>query len=82
MCLHASGLTDRYSIIGYSAAANANKPADVMLPLYHYVVHRYDCRLLIVGNKNQFQEFLVLVLITLIAAIIGLLMYEAVGFNW
>jgi ABC-type Mn2+/Zn2+ transport system permease subunit len=45
--------------------------------MYHYVVHRDDCRLLIVesNRKSISRASLVLVLITLIAAIIGLLMY-------
>ena len=79
MCLHASGLTlIATSIIGYRAAANATNPADVMLPCIITSFIGTIAAFLIVGIKQKINfksASLVIALITLIAAIIGLLMY-------
>ena len=79
MCLHASGLTlIATSIIGYRAAAGASNPADVMLPCIITSFIGTIAAFLIVGIKQKINfksASLVLALITLIAAIIGLLMY-------
>ena len=90
MCLHASGLTlIATSIIGYRAAANASNPADVMLPCIITSFIGTIAAFLIVGIKQKINfksASLVLVLITLIAAIIGLLMYvnqlDLIGKNY
>ena len=90
MCLHASGLTlIATSIIGYRAAANASNPADVMLPCIITSFIGTIAAFLIVGIKQKINfksSSLVLVLITLIAAIIGLLMYvnqlDLIGKNY
>ena len=78
MCLHASGLTlIATSIIGYRAAANATNPADVMLPCIITSFIGTIAAFLIVGIKQKINfksASLVIALITLIAAIIGLLM--------
>ena len=90
MCLHASGLTlIATSIIGYRAAANASNPADVMLPCIITSFIGTIAAFLIVG-LNQTINFksapLVVALITLIAAIIGLLLYvnhlDLIGKNY
>lgn len=79
MCLHASGLTlIATSIIGYRAAANAANPADVMLPCIITSFIGTIAAFLIVGTKQKINfksASLVVALITLIAAIIGLLLY-------
>ncbi|WP_426094167.1 nucleoside recognition domain-containing protein [Flavobacterium sp. DSR2-3-3] len=79
MCLHASGLTlIATSIIGYRAAANASNPADVMLPCIITSFIGTIAAFLIIGIKQRINfksASLVVVLMTLIAAIVGLLMY-------
>ncbi len=90
MCLHASGLTlIATSIIGYRAAANATNPADVMLPCIITSFIGTIAAFLIVGIKQKINfksASLVIVLIGLIAAIIGLLMYvnhlDLIGKNY
>jgi len=90
MCLHASGLTlIATSIIGYRAAANASNPADVMLPCIITSFIGTIAAFLIVGIKQKINfksASLVIALITLIAAIIGLLMYinhlDLIGKNY
>jgi spore maturation protein SpmA/spore maturation protein SpmB len=90
MCLHASGLTlIATSIIGYRAAANATNPADVMLPCIITSFIGTIAAFLIVGIKQKINfksASLVIALITLIAAIIGLLMYvnhlDIIGKNY
>ncbi len=90
MCLHASGLTlIATSIIGYRAAANASNPADVMLPCIITSFIGTIAAFLIVGIKQKINfksASLVIVLITLIASIIGLLLYvnqlDLIGKNY
>ena len=90
MCLHASGLTlIATSIIGYRAAANASNPADVMLPCIITSFIGTIAAFLIVGVKQKINfksASLVVALITLIAAIIGLLLYvnhlDLIGKNY
>jgi len=90
MCLHASGLTlIATSIIGYRAAANATNPADVMLPCIITSFIGTIAAFLIVGFKQKINfksASLVVALMTLIAAIVGLLMYvnqlDIIGKNY
>ena len=90
MCLHASGLTlIATSIIGYRAAAGASNPADVMLPCIITSFIGTIAAFLIVGIKqkiNFMSASLVVALMTLIAAIVGLLMYvnhlDLIGKNY
>ena len=90
MCLHASGLTlIATSIIGYRAAANASNPADVMLPCIITSFIGTIAAFLIVGIKQRINfksASLVIVLMTLIAAIVSLLMYvnhlDLIGKNY
>lgn len=90
MCLHASGLTlIATSIIGYRAAANASNPADVMLPCIITSFIGTIAAFLIVGIKQKINfksASLVVVLMLLIAAIVGLLMYvnhlDLIGKNY
>ncbi len=90
LCLHASGLTlIATSIIGYRAAANASNPADVMLPCIITSFIGTIAAFLIVGIKQKINfksAPLVVVLMTLIAAIVGLLMYvnhlDLIGKNY
>jgi len=90
MCLHASGLTlIATSIIGYRAAANASNPADVMLPCIITSFIGTIAAFLIVGVKQKINfksASLVVVLMALIAAIVGLLMYvnhlDLIGKNY
>jgi spore maturation protein SpmA len=90
MCLHASGLTlIATSIIGYRAAANASNPADVMLPCIITSFIGTIAAFLIVGIKQKINfksASLVAVLMALIAAIVGLLMYvnhlDLIGKNY
>ncbi|MCF6129706.1 spore maturation protein [Flavobacterium sp. AS60] len=90
MCLHASGLTlIATSIIGYRAAANATNPADVMLPCIITSFIGTIAAFLIVGIKQKINfksASLVVVLMGLIAAIVGLLMYvnqlDLIGKNY
>jgi spore maturation protein SpmA/spore maturation protein SpmB len=90
MCLHASGLTlIATSIIGYRAAANASNPADVMLPCIITSFIGTIAAFLIVGIKQKINfksASLAIGLITLIAAIVGLLLYvnhlDLIGKNY
>jgi spore maturation protein SpmA/spore maturation protein SpmB len=90
MCLHASGLTlIATSIIGYRAAAGASNPADVMLPCIITSFIGTIAAFLIVGIKQKINfksASLVVALFSLIAAIIGLLMYinqlDLIGKNY
>ena len=90
MCLHASGLTlIATSIIGYRAAAHATNPADVMLPCIITSFIGSIAAFLIVGIKQKINfksASLVVALMTLIAAIVGLLMYvnqlDIIGKNY
>ncbi|HEX8563883.1 MAG TPA: nucleoside recognition domain-containing protein [Flavobacterium sp.] len=79
MCLHAAGLTlIPTSIIGYRAAENASNPADVMLPCIITSFIGTLAAFILVGirQKVNFKSAsLVIALITIIAAIIGLLFY-------
>ncbi len=79
MCLHAAGLTlIPTSIIGYRAAENASNPADVMLPCIITSFVGTIAAFLIVGMRqkiNLLSASIVLALVTLLAAIGGLLFY-------
>lgn len=79
MCLHAAGLTlIPTSIIGYRAAQNAANPADVMLPCIITSFIGTIAALIIVGIRqriNFFSAILLTALMTVIAAIVGLLFY-------
>lgn len=79
MCLHAAGLTlIPTSIIGYRAAQNAANPADVMLPCIITSFIGTIAALIIVGIKQKINfksSLLIVSLFSVIAAIIGLLMY-------
>lgn len=79
MCLHAAGLTlIPTSIIGYRAAENAANPADVMLPCIITSFVGTIAAFLIVGIKQKINfksASLILALMTIIAAIVGLLFY-------
>ena len=79
MCLHAAGLTlIPTSIIGYRAAENAANPADVMLPCILTSFIGTIAAFLIVGIRQKINfksASLVLALMTIIAAIAGLLLY-------
>ena len=79
LCLHAAGLTlIPTSIIGYRAAENASNPADVMLPCIITSFIGTIAAFLIVGirQKINFKSASLLVaLMTIIAAIVGLLFY-------
>jgi spore maturation protein SpmB len=79
MCLHAAGLTlIPTSIIGYRAAQNAMNPADVMLPCIITSFIGTIAAFVIVGIRQRvnFKSASILIAIfSIIAAIIGLLMY-------
>lgn len=79
MCLHAAGLTlIPTSIIGYRAAQNAANPADVMLPCIITSFIGTIAALIIVGIRqriNFLSATLLTALMTVIAAIVGLLFY-------
>jgi spore maturation protein SpmA len=79
MCLHAAGLTlIPTSIIGYRAAENAANPADVMLPCIITSFVGSIAAFLIIGIKQRINfksASLLLVIISMIAAIAGLLFY-------
>lgn len=79
MCLHAAGLTlIPTSIIGYRAAENAANPADVMLPCIITSFIGTIAAFLIVGIKQKINfksASLIIGLMSLIAAIVGLLFY-------
>ncbi|MDI9256178.1 nucleoside recognition domain-containing protein [Flavobacterium sedimenticola] len=90
MCLHAAGLTlIPTSIIGYRAAQNAANPADVMLPCIITSFIGTIAALLIVGIRqriNFFSATLLVAIMSVIAAIVGLLFYintlDLVGKNY
>jgi spore maturation protein SpmA/spore maturation protein SpmB len=90
MCLHAAGLTlIPTSIIGYRAAENAANPADVMLPCIITSFIGTIAALIIVGIRqkiNFLSAILLVSLMTVIAAIVGLLFYinglDLVGKNY
>jgi len=79
MCLHAAGLTlIPTSIIGYRAAENASNPADVMLPCIITSFIGTIAAFLIVGIRQKINfksASLVIALMTIVAAIVGLLFY-------
>lgn len=79
MCLHAAGLTlIPTSIIGYRAVANAANPADVMLPCIITSFIGTIAALLLVGIRQRinFKSATLLIgLMSVIAAIVGLLFY-------
>ncbi|WP_333599085.1 nucleoside recognition domain-containing protein [Flavobacterium sp.] len=79
LCLHAAGLTlIPTSIIGYRAAENASNPADVMLPCIITSFIGTIAAFLIVGIRQKINfksASLVVALMTIIAAITGLLFY-------
>ena len=79
LCLHAAGLTlIPTSIIGYRAAANASNPADVMLPCIVTSLIGTMAAFFIVGFRQRIQfrsATLLLALTSIIAGIVGLLMY-------
>ena len=79
MCLHAAGLTlIPTSIIGYRAAENAANPADVMLPCIITSFVGTIAAFLIVGIRqkiNFLSASLIVGLVSIIAAIVGLLFY-------
>jgi spore maturation protein SpmA/spore maturation protein SpmB len=79
MCLHAAGLTlIPTSIIGYRAAENASNPADVMLPCIITSFIGTIAAFLIVGIRQKINfksASLIVALMTIVAAIVGLLFY-------
>jgi spore maturation protein SpmA/spore maturation protein SpmB len=79
MCLHAAGLTlIPTSIIGYRAAENAANPADVMLPCIITSFIGTIAAMIIVGIRQKINfksATLIVALMTVIAAIVGLLFY-------
>jgi spore maturation protein SpmA/spore maturation protein SpmB len=79
MCLHAAGLTlIPTSIIGYRAAESATNPADVMLPCIITSFVGTIAAFILVGIKQKINfksAALVASLFTVIAAIIGFLLY-------
>lgn len=79
MCLHAAGLTlIPTSIIGYRAAANAENPADVMLPCIITSFIGTIAAMIIVGIRQKINfksATLIVALMTVVAAIVGLLFY-------
>ncbi len=79
MCLHAAGLTlIPTSIIGYRAAANAANPADVMLPCIITSFIGTIAAMIIVGIRQKINfksATLLLAIMTIVAAIVGLLFY-------
>lgn len=79
MCLHAAGLTlIPTSIIGYRAAENASNPADVMLPCIITSFIGTIAAFIIVGIRQKINfksASLIVALMTIIAAIVGLLFY-------
>jgi spore maturation protein SpmA/spore maturation protein SpmB len=90
MCLHAAGLTlIPTSIIGYRAAENAANPADVMLPCIITSFIGTIAAFLIVGIRQRVNfksALLVISLMTIVAAIVGLLFYvnrlDLIGKNY
>jgi len=79
LCLHAAGLTlIPTSIIGYRAAENAANPADVMLPCIITSFIGTIAAFLIVGIRQKINfksASLIVALMTVIAGIVGLLLY-------
>lgn len=90
LCLHAAGLTlIPTSIIGYRAAEHATNPADVMLPCIITSFIGTIAAFLIVGIRQKINfksATLVVGLVSLIAAIAGLLFYvnrlDIIGKNY
>lgn len=90
MCLHAAGLTlIPTSIIGYRAAQNAENPADVMLPCIITSFIGTIAAMIIVGIKQKINfksATLLVALMSVVAAIVGLLFYinglDLVGKNF
>lgn len=90
MCLHAAGLTlIPTSIIGYRAAENAANPADVMLPCIITSFIGTIAAMIIVGIRQKINfksATLIVALMTVVAAIVGLLFYinglDLVGKNF
>jgi len=90
MCLHAAGLTlIPTSIIGYRAAQNASNPADVMLPCIITSFIGTIAAFVIVGIRQRINlksASILTVIFSIVAAIIGLLMYinslDIVGKNY
>lgn len=90
MCLHAAGLTlIPTSIIGYRAAENAANPADVMLPCIITSFIGTIAAMVIVGIRQKINfksATLIVALMTVVAAIVGLLFYinglDLVGKNF
>ncbi|MFN5910408.1 MAG: nucleoside recognition domain-containing protein [Bacteroidota bacterium] len=90
MCLHAAGLTlIPTSIIGYRAAQDASNPADVMLPCIITSFIGTIAAFIIVGIRqriNFLSVTLLAALISVVAAIIGLLFYisslDLIGKNY
>ena len=90
MCLHAAGLTlIPTSIIGYRAAQDAANPADVMLPCIITSFIGTIAAFIIVGLRqriNFLSATLLVALISVIAAIVGLLFYisslDLIGKNY
>ena len=79
MCLHAAGLTlIPTSIIGYRAAQNASNPADVMLPCIITSFIGTIAAMVIVGIRQKINfksATLIVALMSVVAAIVGLLFY-------
>ena len=79
MCLHAAGLSlIPTSIIGYRAAENASNPADVMIPCIITSFAGTIAAFLLVGIRQRinFKSFALLsVIVGVLSAIIGLLLY-------
>lgn len=79
MCLHAAGLSlIPTSIIGYRAAENASNPADVIIPCIITSFAGTIAAFLLVGIRQRinFKSFALLsVIVGVLSAIIGLLLY-------
>lgn len=90
MCLHAAGLTlIPTSIIGYRAAQDATNPADVMLPCIITSFIGTIAAFLIVGIRQRINfksATLIVAIMSVIAAIVGLLFYintlDLIGKNY
>ncbi len=78
LCLHAAGLTlIPTSIIGYRAAQHASNPSDIMLPCIITSFVGTIAALVFVSIKQRINllNWVIILLITGISAIIGLLMF-------
>ena len=78
LCLHAAGLTlIPTSIIGYRAAQHASNPSDIMLPCIITSFVGTIAALIFVSIKQRINllNWVIILLVTGISAIIGLLMY-------